>query len=70
VLAIELLASAHALDCLSPLKTTVELQAVHTQVRERVPYRPADHRLDLDIAQVAQLVESGALSAHLPTAPG
>jgi histidine ammonia-lyase len=70
VLAIELLAAAHALDCLSPLKTTVELQAVHAQVRERVPYRPADHRLDLDIAQAAQLVASGALSAHLPTAPG
>jgi histidine ammonia-lyase len=55
---------------MQPLKTTAELQAVHAQVRERVPYRPADHRLDRDIAGVAQLVESGALSAHLPTAPG
>ena len=70
VLAIELLAAVHALDCMQPLKTTTELQAVHAQVRERVPYRPADHRLDRDIAGVAQLVDSGALSAHLPTAPG
>jgi histidine ammonia-lyase len=66
VLAIELLAAAHALDCLRPLTTTVELQRVHAEVRAHVPYRPADHRLDRDIARLASLVESGALSAHLP----
>ena len=66
VLAIELLAAAHALDCLRPLTTTVELQRIHAAVRARVPYRPADHRLDRDIATLASLVESGALSAHLP----
>ncbi|HEX9207886.1 MAG TPA: histidine ammonia-lyase [Steroidobacteraceae bacterium] len=66
VLAIELLAAAHALDCLRPLTTTVELQRVHAAVRERVPYRPADHRLDRDIAALASWVDSGALSAHLP----
>jgi histidine ammonia-lyase len=66
VLAIELLAAAHALDCLRPLTTTVELQRIHAEVRARVPYRPADHRLDRDIATLAGLVESGALSAHLP----
>ena len=61
VLAIELLAAAHALDCLRPLTTTVELQRVHAEVRAHVPYRPADHRLDRDIARLASLVESGAL---------
>jgi histidine ammonia-lyase len=66
VLAIELLAAAHALDCLRPLTTTVELQRIHAAVRTHVPYRPADHRLDRDIARLAALVESGALSAHLP----
>ena len=68
VLAIELLAAAHALDCLHPLTTTVELQGVHRRVRSVVPYRPADHRLDRDIAALARLVESGELSSHLPPA--
>ena len=69
VLAIELLAAAHALDCMRPLATTVELQRIHAVVRARVPYRPADHRLDRDIAALATLVDSGALSTHLPN-PG
>jgi histidine ammonia-lyase len=65
VLGIELLAAAHALDSLQPLKTTAELQQVHAQVRAIVPYRPADHRLDRDIESLARLVDSGALSTHL-----
>jgi histidine ammonia-lyase len=66
VLGVELLAAAHALDAMRPLTTTAELQRVHAQVREIAPYRPADHRLDRDIARLAQFVESGALSAHVP----
>ncbi|MGI9246228.1 MAG: histidine ammonia-lyase [Steroidobacteraceae bacterium] len=65
VLGIELLAASHALDSLRPLTTTIELQRVHARVREHVPYRPADHRLDRDIARLTALVDSGALSAHV-----
>jgi histidine ammonia-lyase len=65
VLGVELLAAAHALDAMRPLETTVELQAVHAQVRKIAPYRPADHRLDRDIARLAQFVDSGALTAHV-----
>jgi histidine ammonia-lyase len=68
VLGVELLAAAHALDAMRPLTTTVELQRVHAQVREIAPYRPADHRLDQDIARLAQFVETGALSAHVAEA--
>jgi histidine ammonia-lyase len=68
VLGIELLAAAHALDSLRPLTTTTELQRVHAAVRERVRYQPDDHRLDRDIGRLADLVESGDLSAMIPGA--
>jgi histidine ammonia-lyase len=66
VLGVELLAAAHALDSLQPLTTTAELQRVHATVRERVAFQPDDHRLDRDIGRLAQLVESGELSALIP----
>ena len=66
VLGVELLAAAHALDAMQPLTTTAELQRIHEAVRLIAPYRPADHRLDRDIVRLAQFVDSGALSAHLP----
>jgi histidine ammonia-lyase len=66
VLGVELLAAAHALDSQQPLTTTAELQRVHGTVRGRVAYQPDDHRLDRDIASLAQLVESGELSALIP----
>jgi histidine ammonia-lyase len=62
VLGIELLAAAHAIDGMRPLATTPELQRVHALVRERVPYRAHDHRLDRDIAALAALVRDGELS--------
>jgi histidine ammonia-lyase len=65
VLGIELLAAAHAVDCMRPLKTTPELQAVHAAVRAAVPYRAHDHRLDRDIESLAQLVASGRLSSFV-----
>jgi histidine ammonia-lyase len=65
VLAIELLAAAHAIDKLQPLKTTDKLQQVHAFVRRHVEYRPYDHRLDKDIARLAELIESGTLSQFL-----
>jgi histidine ammonia-lyase len=68
VLGVELLAAAHALDSLHPLTTTAELQRVLAAVRAIAPFRPADHRLDRDMTRLAALVESGALSSHLPQA--
>src|SRR5262245_3488011 len=62
VLAIELLAAAHAIDCMRPLTTTPELQSVHERIRREVPFNPADHRLDQDIARLAALVRAGAFA--------
>ncbi|HEU4602465.1 MAG TPA: aromatic amino acid lyase, partial [Steroidobacteraceae bacterium] len=63
VLAVELLAAAHAVDKQQPLATTQALQQVQTLVRQHVPYRPFDHRLDRDIAILTRLIESDALGA-------
>ena len=65
VLAIELLAAAHAIDKLQPLGTTEPLQRVHAFVRKHVEYRPYDHRLDRDIETLAQLIGSGELGGFL-----
>jgi histidine ammonia-lyase len=62
VLGIELLAASHAIDGMRPLTTTPELQRVQARVREQVPYRAHDHRLDRDIEALALLVHSGELS--------
>ncbi len=62
VLGIELLVGAHAIDCQRPLQPTPELQRVHAALREHVPYRDRDHRLDRDIEIMATLVSSGQLA--------
>jgi histidine ammonia-lyase len=62
VLGIELLAAAQAVDAMRPLATTPELQQVHALVREHVPLRSHDHRLDRDIEALAGLVRAGAWS--------
>jgi histidine ammonia-lyase len=62
VLGIELLAAARAIDAMRPLATTAELQRVHALVREHVPQRTHDHRLDRDIETLAALVRAGACS--------
>ena len=65
VLGIELLAAARAVDAMRPLATTPELQPVHALVREHVPLRPHDHRLDRDIETLAALVRAGAWSQFI-----
>jgi histidine ammonia-lyase len=65
VLGIELLAAAQAIDAMRPLTTTPELQRVHALVRERVPYRAHDHRLDRDMEALAALVRDGTLSSFI-----
>jgi histidine ammonia-lyase len=65
VLGIELLAAAQAIDAMRPLTTTPELQPVLARVREHVPLRRQDHRLDRDIEALARLVRDGAWSRFL-----
>jgi histidine ammonia-lyase len=65
VLAIELLAAAHAIDKMKPLQTTEPLQRVHGFVRQYVDYRPYDHRLDREIKILAEVIARGALSKFL-----
>jgi histidine ammonia-lyase len=65
VLGIELLAAAQAVDAMHPLATTPELQRVHALVREHVPHRKHDQRLDRAIETLAGLVRSGACSRFL-----
>lgn len=60
VLAIELLAAAHAVDEQRPLGTTPELANVHARIRAHAPFVRGDRRLDRDIAAIAALVRQGA----------
>ena len=66
ILAIELLAAAHAIDCIRPLRSTSALEAVHAAVRRLVPFDPKDHRLDRDIAALARFLRTGELRRFLP----
>jgi histidine ammonia-lyase len=63
VLAIELLAAAHAVDEQLPLATTPPLAAVHARLRAHVPYIRGDRRLDRDIATTAAMVRAGVFEA-------
>jgi histidine ammonia-lyase len=63
VLAIELLAAAHAVDEQRPLQTTPPLAALHARIRSRAPFVRGDRRLDRDIATVASMVREGLLEA-------
>lgn len=65
VLAIELLAAAHAIDCVRPLRSTPALEELHAEVRAQVPFNPKDHRLDRDIVALTRLVTGGALRRFL-----
>jgi len=65
VLAIELLAAAHAIDKMKPLQTTEPLQQVHAFVRRYIEYRPYDHRLDREIKILAEVIARGALGQFL-----
>ena len=63
VLAIELLAGAHAVDEQRPLGTTPELAAIHARIRAHAPFIRGDRRLDRDIALIASLVRAGIFEA-------
>ena len=65
ILAIELLAAAHAIDAQRPLRSSARLEALHALLRARVRFQPADHRLDREIEAATGLIESGAVAALL-----
>lgn len=68
VLAIEFAAAAHAIDTLRPLRTSRPLETLHARIRDEVPFRRSDHRLDGDIAALTRLVMRGALTDSWATA--
>jgi len=65
IVAIELLAAAQGIDFHAPLKTSASLQAVHTSLRERVPFYAADRYFAPDIAAAVALLETGVLTAFV-----
>ena len=69
ILAIELLAAAQVLDLRIQLipqaKAALEATAVHTRIRELVPFRAEDYPLAADIETVAELVRSGDLVKYV-----
>lgn len=56
-LAIELLAGCQGIDLRAPLKTSVPLMMLHTNLRERVSFYEVDRFFDPDIEQSAQLLQ-------------
>lgn len=59
VLAIELLAAAHAIDEQRPLATTPLLAKAHDRIRACAPFIRGDRRLDRDIAAIATQLRAG-----------
>jgi histidine ammonia-lyase len=63
ILAIELLAAAHAIDSMRPLRTSVPLEDLHNRVRELVAFNARDHRLDRPIEKLAAELRRGGFAA-------
>jgi histidine ammonia-lyase len=63
ILAIELLAAAHAIDVQAPRGTTPQLGAVHAAIREHAPFVRGDRRLDRDIQRLGSLLRDGVFEA-------
>ncbi|GAB2849047.1 histidine ammonia-lyase [Pseudoduganella ginsengisoli] len=63
IVAIELLAAAQGIDFHRPLKTSAQLEHVHAQLRQHVPFYDADRFFAPDIEAAKQLVLKGELSA-------
>ncbi|MGH7564229.1 MAG: histidine ammonia-lyase [Gemmatimonadota bacterium] len=61
VVAIELLAAARGIDLRRPLKTSPALEALHAQIRERVPARAEDRAGSDEIETVAAMIREGEL---------
>jgi len=61
VLAVELLCACQAIDLLAPLTTSPALARVHDLIRDHVPTLDDDRPPSHDLAQIAELIASGAL---------
>lgn len=66
VLAIELIAGAHAIDKQRPLRTTASLEALHSWIRSQISFDPSDHRHDKEIERVAAAISAGKTDSLLP----
>ena len=62
VLAMELLCAAQALDFRRPLRSGDGVEAAHTLVRARIPFRTEDRTFATDLAAATDLVATGALA--------
>jgi histidine ammonia-lyase len=63
IVGIELLAAAQGIDFHRPLKTSPQLEHVHAQLRQKVPFFDADRFFAPDIEAAKQMVMKGELSA-------
>ena len=70
ILAIEFLAAAEGIEFLRPLSSSVPLEAVHAQLRERVPRFERDRFFAPEIERASALVRAGALSKVFRALPG
>ena len=70
VLALEALGAAQALDLRAPLEPGPATSAVHTAIRDRVPFFDADREFGPDIAEAVDLVHDGLVVAAAEAALG
>ncbi|MBA5639627.1 histidine ammonia-lyase [Duganella sp. LX20W] len=63
IVGIELLAAAQGIDFHRPLKTSPQLEHVHAQLRQQVPFFDADRFFAPDIEAAKRMVLKGELSA-------
>lgn len=66
VLAIELLCAAEGIDYRRPLRSSAQLEAVHSLIRSQVPHVDTDRPLYPDIKRVSEMIRDGRLrsAAH------
>jgi histidine ammonia-lyase len=64
VLAIELLAAAQGIDLLRPLASSTPLEALHRDLRERVPTWENDREMAPDLACAEEFL-AGPVDPHL-----
>lgn len=62
VIAVELLCAVQGCDFLTPLRSSLPLEAVRTLTRRSIPRLEDDRQLSLDVACALELVRSGAIA--------
>jgi histidine ammonia-lyase len=64
VIAVELMAAAEGIDYHAPLKTSVKLQGIHAEVRERSPHFTADRYWADEMSALQSAVLAGEIAAE------